>query len=53
MIRPADRYLFAVVLILVDLVIFMLPLTGLLAGYLLIARPLWFRRWVEELYESL
>lgn len=35
---------------LVDLVVFVVPLTGLAAAYLLIARPPWFRAWVDRLY---
>lgn len=50
--RPADRWLLAAVLILLDLLVFVLPLTGLFAAYLLIARPAWFREWIDTLYES-
>ena len=31
---------------------FALPLTGLLAAYLILARPPWFREWVERLYTA-
>lgn len=50
--RASDRLLLAVVLVAVDLFIFVLPLTGLLAAYLIVARPPWFRRWVDELYAA-
>lgn len=50
--RPLDRWILAGLLILVDAVVFVVPLTGLFAAYLLIARPAWFREWVEALYES-
>lgn len=47
-----DRVLLAITLVVVDLVIFVLPLTGLLGAYILLARPAWFRHWVGELYSS-
>jgi hypothetical protein len=47
-----DRVLLALALVLVDLLIFVLPLTGLLGAYILLARPAWFRRWVGDLYSS-
>ena len=50
--QPSDRWLLAVALILIDLVIFFLPLTGLAAAWILIARPPWFREWVGRLYEG-
>ncbi len=48
--RPSDRWLIAIALVLIDLFVFVVPLTGLLAAYVLIARPAWFRKWLEELY---
>ncbi len=48
----SDRWLIAIALVLVDLFIFVVPLTGLLAAYVLIARPAWFKGWVDELYSS-
>ena len=50
--QPSDRWILAVALVLVDLVIFFLPLTGLAAAWVLIARPPRFREWVERLYED-
>ncbi len=50
--RPSDRWLIAIALVLIDLFIFVAPLTGLLGAYVLIARPTWFRRWIDELYTS-
>lgn len=50
--RPSDRWLIAIALVLVDLFIFVVPLTGLFAAYALIARPPWFKSWVDELYSS-
>ncbi len=48
--RPADRWLLAISLVVVDLFVFALPLTGLAAAWILLARPPWFRDWVERLY---
>ncbi len=50
--QPSDRWLLAIALVLVDLLIFALPLTGLAAAWVLIARPPRFREWVERLYED-
>jgi hypothetical protein len=45
-----QRILLAIAVILIDTVAFALPLTGFFAAYLLLARPPWFRVWVDELY---
>ena len=50
--RATDRWLLALVLVVIDLVIFAVPLTGLFAAYILLVRPPWFRAWVEDLYHS-
>jgi hypothetical protein len=50
--RPVDRWILALVLIAIDAVVFVVPLTGLLAAYLLVVRPAWFREWVLGLYDS-
>jgi len=50
MMNTSERVVIAVAVVLVDLVFFALPLTGLLAGFLILARPPWFRQWVERLY---
>jgi hypothetical protein len=47
-----ERILLAVAIVLVDLLLFAVPLTGIAAAYVLIARPPWFREWVERLYEG-
>ena len=46
----ADRILLAVALIAIDLLVFFLPLTGLLVAYVLVVRPPWFKRWITTLY---
>ncbi len=50
--QASDRWLMAIAVVLIDVFVFVLPLTGLFAAYLLIARPPWFKRWLEELYGS-
>ncbi len=45
-----ERVLLAAVVVVVDLVAFALPMTGIVAAYVLVARPPWFRRFVEDLY---
>jgi len=45
-----DRLLLALAIVLVDLLLFALPLTGLVAAWVLITRPPVFREWVERLY---
>jgi hypothetical protein len=50
--RSMDRWILALVLVMIDLVIFAIPLTGLFAAYVLLFRPPWFRVWVEDLYRS-
>jgi hypothetical protein len=50
--RPTDRWVLALLLVVIDLVIFAIPLTGLFAAYILVIRPPWFRAWVEDLYRN-
>ena len=45
-----DRLLIAVVIVLIDIVLFALPITGFFAAYVLLARPPWFLEWVKQLY---
>ena len=45
-----ERIAIAIAVVLVDLLLFALPLTGLLAAYVILARPQWFRDWVDRLY---
>jgi hypothetical protein len=47
-----ERALVAAAVVAVDLAVFALPLTGFFAAYVLLVRPPWFRRWVEDLYRS-
>ena len=47
-----ERIAIAVGVVAVDLLLFALPLTGLVAAYVVLARPAWFKDWVGQLYES-
>ncbi len=47
-----QRWLFAILLVLIDLVAVVVPLTAIAAAYVLIARPPWFRQWAAELYDG-
>lgn len=46
----SERVLLAVVLVVADLVLFAVPLTALVAAWVIVARPPWFREWVARLY---
>lgn len=46
----SERLVLALGIVLVDTVAFALPLTGLVAAWVILARPPWFREWVERLY---
>jgi hypothetical protein len=48
--RPVDRWILAITLIVIDVAIFVVPLTGLFAAYILLLRPSWFRTWIDQLY---
>lgn len=49
---PQQRYVLAAAIVLIDLVLFVVPLSGLIVAYLLIVRPPWFPAWVRELYRD-
>lgn len=50
--NQGERILLITIIILVDMLIFMLPISALFAGYILWFRPLWFREWIDRLYNS-
>ena len=50
--KPNERWVLAAVIVLVDVMVFALPLTALFAAYVLVARPSWFYDWVKRLYEA-
>ncbi|MBS1202945.1 MAG: hypothetical protein H6R22_1454, partial [Chromatiaceae bacterium] len=45
--RLADRLVWALLIVIVDTAAFAVPLAALLLAYVLLARPTWFRDWVE------
>jgi hypothetical protein len=48
----SERIAIAVGVVLVDVFLFAVPLTGIFAAYVLIAKPRWFLDWVERLYQE-
>ena len=46
----SERIVLAVVIVVLDVAVFVVPITGLLAAWVLLARPPWFRQWVDRLY---
>ena len=47
-----ERLIWALLIVIVDAAAFAVPLAALLIAYVLLARPLWFRDWVERLYHE-
>ncbi len=48
----AERIFWALVVVLFDAAAFAVPVAALLLAYVLLARPPWFRDWVERLYHE-
>ena len=46
----AERLILACAVVLIDAIVFVVPVTGLFVAYVIVARPPWFRDWVEALY---
>ncbi len=46
----SERAALAVLIVILDVAIFVVPITGLFAAWVLLARPPWFRAWVDRLY---
>ena len=47
-----ERVTLAIVIVVLDVAVFVVPVTGLLAAWVLLARPPWFKEWVERLYAA-
>jgi len=47
-----ERVTLAVAIVLIDVLVFVVPVTGLFAAWVLLARPPWFREWVDRLYTA-
>lgn len=45
-----DRWIFAITLVLADIVAIFIPLAAVVGAYVVIARPPWFREWTDKLY---
>jgi hypothetical protein len=50
--RLADRVVWALLIVVVDTATFAVPLSAFLLAYVLLARPPWFRDWVEQVYRE-
>jgi hypothetical protein len=48
----SERVTLAVLVVVLDAVAFVLPLTALFAAYVIVVRPPWFLDWVRRLYGS-
>ncbi len=46
----AERWVFAIAVVIIDAMVFVLPVAGLFVAYVIVARPPWFRDWVAALY---
>lgn len=50
--QPSERWLLAIALVLIDGLLFVVPFTSLVAGWVLVARPPQFYEWVQRLYKD-
>ncbi|MFB1490319.1 MULTISPECIES: hypothetical protein [unclassified Thiocapsa] len=50
--RLSHRLILALLIVLVDTAAFAVPLAAMLLAYILLARPAWFRDWVDRLYRG-
>jgi hypothetical protein len=50
--RLAHRLVLALLIVVVDTAAFAVPLTSVLLAYILLARPAWFRDWVDRIYRG-
>jgi hypothetical protein len=50
--RLADRLVWALLLVIVDTAAFAVPIAAFLLAYVVLARPPWFRNWVEQIYRE-
>lgn len=45
-------WLIAGAIILVDLAVFMVPIVPIVAAFILVARPPWFKTFIDDVYQS-
>jgi hypothetical protein len=50
--RLAHRLVLALLIVVFDTAAFAVPLASVLLAYILLARPAWFRDWVDRLYRG-
>jgi len=50
--KLSERIVYAAIIILLDLLVFVLPIMAFVLAYVILARPRWFREWVLRLYED-
>lgn len=48
--KPLERMIWAMAIVIADFLVFVVPVTAILAAYVLIVRPPWFRDLVSKLY---
>jgi len=47
-----ERVLLAIAIVLADVVLFALPITGFFAAFVLLVRPPWILVWLQQLYSD-
>jgi hypothetical protein len=47
-----QRLLLALVILICDILIFVIPVTAVFACYILLYRPTWFQEWILQLYQD-
>lgn len=50
--NPTQRLLLALGIVLIDLLTIGVPLCAFGLAYVIVARPVWFRNWITQLYEA-
>ena len=46
----AERLIFAIAVVVIDALLFVVPVAGFFVAYVIVVRPPWFRDWVAALY---
>ena len=50
--KQNERLLWAGGIVLLDILVFAVPVAAFFAAFVLLARPAWFRDWMNKVYES-
>lgn len=48
--KLSERLFWAVGIVLIEVLIFVVPVMAILTAYVLISRPSWFKNWVDRIY---